>query len=104
MRRTLDWEPFYRVAAQDLPFRDRLRAYGKIAEERLETERFEEFCADHLGHLDEVTWEFFGTQAARDAVGKKVAVLFPSQEVEAYTELFWSRIQTWRADQAAARR
>jgi hypothetical protein len=98
-RRTLDWEPFYAIAAQkDLPYRERLRAYAKVAEERFDAARFEEFCARHLAHLDEVAWEFFGTDTARDAVRKKVAALYPPHEVEPFTELFWKRIQMWRAD------
>jgi hypothetical protein len=99
MRRTLDWEPFFEVAARDLPFRERLAGYAKIAAERLESDRFEEFCAKHLAHLDEVAWEFFATDVAKDAVRKKVAALFPKHEVEAFTELFWKRIQSWRAEQ-----
>jgi hypothetical protein len=97
-RKTLDWEPFYAVAKQELPYRDRLRAYAKIAEDRLDAARFEEFCAKHLGHLDEVALEFFATQTAKDAVRKKVAALFPPHEVEAFTELFWKRIAAWRTD------
>jgi hypothetical protein len=105
MRRTLDWEPFYAIAARkDMPYRERLRAYAEVAEQRLESARFEEFCARHLAHLDEVAFEFFATQTARDAVRKKVAALFPAHEVEIFTELFWKRIQAWRADaQAEAR-
>jgi hypothetical protein len=102
MRRTLDWEPFYKVAAQDLPYRDKLRGYAKIAAERFETARFEEFCAKHLPHLDEVAWEFFGTAAAKSAFREKVAALFPAHEVEQFTELFWNRVQAWRADSKAA--
>ncbi|MFU8803857.1 MAG: ATP-grasp domain-containing protein, partial [Bradymonadaceae bacterium] len=46
MRRTVDWDPFYAIAAvKDMPYRERLRAYAKIAEERFDTARFEEFCA-----------------------------------------------------------
>ena len=78
------------------------RAYAAIADERFETERFEEFCAKHLAHLDEVAWEFFGTPEAKDAVRKKVAALFPAHEVEQFTELFWSRIQDWRKRRRAA--
>ena len=100
MRKTLDWEPFYAVAKQDLPYRDKLRAYAKIAEERFETARFEEFCAQHLANLDEIALEFFGTPVARDAVRKKVAALFPANEIDMFTELFWNRIQAWRADQS----
>jgi glutathione synthase/RimK-type ligase-like ATP-grasp enzyme len=105
MRRTLDWEPFYKVAAEkEMPYRDRLRAYARIAAERFDTAHFEDFCARHLGHLDEVAWEFFGTQVAKDAVRKKVTALFPTHEIEPFTELFWRRIQAWRADAEAEAR
>jgi hypothetical protein len=98
-RRTLDWEPFYRIAEdRDRPYRDRLRAYAAVAEERFETARFEEFCAQNLAHLDEVAWEFFGTPTAKGAVRAKVAALYPPHEVEPFTELFWKRIQAWRAE------
>ncbi len=100
MRKTLDWEPFYSVAEQHLPYREKLRAYAKIAEERLDTARFEEFCAKHLANLDETALEFFGTPVARDAVRQKVTALFPPNEIEMFTELFWNRIQAWRADQS----
>jgi hypothetical protein len=33
--------------------------------------------------------------------GQKVAALYPSQEVEEYTELFFGRIQQWREDAGA---
>ena len=99
MRKTLDWEPFYAIAAdRDRPYRDKLRAYAAIARERFEADRFEEFCATHLAHLDEVAWEFFGTETAKGAVRAKVAALFPKHEVEPFTELFWKRIQGWRAE------
>jgi len=101
MRATLDWEPYFQIAAQHLPFREKLRAYAKIANERLDTERFEEFCARHLPHLDEVAWEFFGSDTAKEAVRIKVVALFPAHEVETFTELFWQRIQKWRDENAA---
>jgi hypothetical protein len=101
-KKTLDWEPFYAIAKRDLPYAEKLRAYGKLAEERFEAEKFEEFCAKHLGHLDEVAHEFFATPVAHDAVHKKVAALFPAHEVEAFTELFWKRIAAWRTDSRGA--
>jgi hypothetical protein len=97
MARTLDWEPFYAVAAMDLPYAEKLDRYAAIAEARFETARFEEFCATHLGHLDEVMSEFFTTPEAKEAVRQKVTALYPAHEVERFTELFWSRIQAWRA-------
>jgi hypothetical protein len=101
-RKNLDWAPFYEIAAQrDLPYRERLRQYARIAEQRFETDRFEEFCHEHLAHLDEVAWEFFATPTARAAVREKTAALFPAHEVEQFTELFWNRIQQWRSENPA---
>ncbi len=92
----LDFAPYYEIAEQDLPYRDRLSAYADIAHARYETDRFEEFCQQHLSHLDEAAWEFFGSDTARDAVNRKVRSLYPEHEVDTFTELFWSRIQQWR--------
>ena len=49
-----------------------------------------------LYDLDEVTWDYFESERALDAVHRKVAVLFPEHEVEAFTEHFWGLIQFWR--------
>lgn len=99
MRRTLDWDPFYRIAAGELSYEEKLDHYAKVADQRFERDQFEEFCGKHLAHLDEVACEFFSTAEAYDAVRQKVSALFPAHEIEAFTELFWKRIQAWRADE-----
>ena len=96
MRKTLDWDPFFEIAAGSGTFREKLAAYAAIARTRMESERFEEFCATHLAHLDEVAWEFFGSEFARQAVRAKVAALFPAHEVDEFTDYFWRKIQDWR--------
>jgi hypothetical protein len=101
MRKMVDWEPFFAIADRDdLSEREKLAAYAAIADERFETERFREFCATHLSHLDEVAWEFFGSAAAKEAVRTKVEALFPPHEVEEFTEHFWGLIQFWRKTEA----
>jgi hypothetical protein len=96
VRHTLDWQPWFDVAERETSYESRLAAYAQLARAHFETDRFEEFCGTHLKHLDEVAWEFFGTQAARDAVRAKVAAIYPAHEIEPFTELFWQRIQRWR--------
>jgi hypothetical protein len=96
MRRTQDWQPFLDIAAMDMSFEEKLDRYVAIADERFQTDRFDEFCAQYLGNLDEVTWEFFASAAAKDAVRQKVTALFPQHEIEKFTEHFWERIQDWR--------
>ena len=98
MPKTLDWDPYYEILEQDLPFRERLSAYAAIGHQRMETDRFNEFCDENFGNLDEVTAEFFTTDRAKDAVRQKVASLFPEHEVDSFTDLFWDRIQQWRSD------
>ncbi len=101
MPKNLNWQPYYDVLDRDLPLRERIAEYAAIGHRRMETERFNEFCERHLPHLEQVALEFFATDAARDAIRKKVAVLFPEHEIDSFTELFWQRIQQWRQDQTA---
>ena len=96
MRWNLDWKPFFDVAATEAPFEHKLAAYATIANRRFESERFVDFCATHLPHIDEVTLAFFATPKAKDAVRQKVTALFPPHEVEQFTEHFWGLIQFWR--------
>ena len=99
MRQTLDWEPYYAIAREDMPYREKLRSYAAIARRCFDTERFRDFCRTQLGHLDEVAYDFFGSPVARDAVRQKVAYLYPANEIEPFTEMFWQRIQDWRASE-----
>ena len=96
MRWNLNWQPFFEVADGDAPFEEKLRAYAAIARDHFESDRFVEFCDEHLALVDEVTIEFFGSPRAREAVRMKVEALFPKHEVEEFTEHFWGLIQFWR--------
>ena len=100
MRLGFDWQPYFDIADRDLPYREKLAGYAHIARQRLETDRFEEFCARHLGAVDEIVWEFFGSDTAREAVRLKVEALFPEHEIDSFTEYFWDKIQQWRADES----
>jgi len=96
MRMNQDWSRFYEVAALDIPYEEKLDRYAAIADAQLDTARFEEFCQKNLAQLDQIAWDFFGTEEAKDAVRQKVTALFPPHEIEKFTELFWKRIQDWR--------
>ncbi len=99
MNTDLNWRAYFDIAAQDISFDEKLAGYVKIARQRFDIERFEEFCDKHLGHLDEVAHQYFESQAVRDAIREKVEALYPPHEHEEFTELFWNRIQYWRQQQ-----
>jgi hypothetical protein len=99
MQRTLDWKPFFDIAATDgLDSRERLRRYAQVARERLDAEPFQRFCEEHLGDLDQILWEYFGTSEAKETFRRTVAALYPQHEIDLFTNLFFQRVQAWRED------
>ena len=98
--KTVEWQPYFDAVEEGMTVVERVEALLPLVHRRFDTERFHEFCATHLDHLDEVTWEWFGTDEAREAVERKVKALFPPHEVEEFTDLFHGRIQQWREDEA----
>ncbi|WP_420635069.1 ATP-grasp domain-containing protein [Candidatus Palauibacter sp.] len=96
MRVNLDWQPFFDACRPGMTPEEKIRACGAIAEACFETDRFVEFCDAHLADLDQVADDFFGSQAAREAVHAKVASLYPDPEIEEFTHLFFDRIQAAR--------
>ncbi len=103
MQRCLDWQPFYDIADGEGSYEEKLSAYGRLARQRLDSARFEDFCGEHLAHLDEVADDFFAGEEAREAVRLKVEALYPEHEIEEFTQLFWDRIQAWRGDSSQGR-
>ncbi len=103
MRATLDWQPFFDVRKKGMPYRETIAAYAKIARQRFESDKFDEFCAKHLADLDELANDYFGTAPARKAIRQKVEALFPAHEVEHFTQFFFDAVQQWRKDDTAAR-
>ena len=95
-RHDLDWKSFYRAEKGGGDLDVRLERYAAIADRHFETEQFEDFCERHMGPLDEIAYEFLGTDEAKQIFRQKVEALYPEHEVEEYTELFFSRVQLWR--------
>ena len=96
MDTNLDWQSYFEIADSERTFEEKLADYLLIARRRFDVDRFEEFCATHLSHLDEVAHEFFGKPIVHDAIRQKVEALFPEHEVDEFTELFWDRVQNGR--------
>ncbi|NNF66693.1 MAG: hypothetical protein HKM98_04195 [Gammaproteobacteria bacterium] len=96
MKTDLNWRAYFDIADSDRTFEEKFAEYTKLARARFNVDEFESFCDTHLGHLDDVASEFFGSDVVRDAIHKKVSSLFPQHEIEQFTELFYSRVQDWR--------
>jgi hypothetical protein len=96
MRLDLEWEPFIEIADSDADERKKLAEMAAIARERLDAAEFASFCDTYLADLDEVALAYFAEDRAKDAIRRKVTAVFPTHEVEAFTEHFWGLIGFWR--------
>jgi hypothetical protein len=88
MRKTVDFEPYYKIAKKDLSYREKLQAYAKIARTRLSTAEFEEFDDKHLGPLEDAAFAWFRSERCVEAIRLKVANVFPEHEVDEFTGKF----------------
>ena len=102
MHANLNWAEYFRIAAEDKPFEEKLDAYARLALDYFEADKFAEFCDRHLSHLDEVAHDLFGSDVVLDAIRQKVEALYPEHEMDEFTELFWNRIQESRRIDSAA--
>jgi len=101
MKTNLDWQSYFAIADQDIPFEEKLAGYVKLASGHFDVDEFESFCAKHLPQLDEMAYEFFATGTMRDAIRQKVTALYPEHEIDSFVELFWNRVQEWRRVEGA---
>lgn len=100
MHANQNWQDYFDIAAEGGTFDEKLERYAELALNYFEADRFEDFCEEHLSHLDEVAHEFFGSDVVMDAIQQKVESLYPEHEVDEFAQLFWERIQTWRQESA----
>jgi hypothetical protein len=101
MKTNLDWQQYFAIADQEIPFEEKMAAYVGLARRHFNVDEFESFCATHLSQLDEAANEFFASDTVHEAIGEKVASLYPAHEIDAFVELFWNRVQEWRRVEGA---
>jgi hypothetical protein len=98
MRKTLDFEPYYAIAKKDLPYREKLKGYAKIARERLQADEFQDFSQKHLGPLEAAAKAWFRSDRCKDAITKKVAHMYPAHEVAEFSAKFFELVKQSVAD------
>jgi len=103
MRKTLDFEPYYKIAATDASYREKLSGYAEIARERLAADKFAAFCDKHLAPLEEAAFAWFRSERCEEAIRLKVAALFPEHEVDEFTGRFLSLVRQSVDDMAATK-
>ena len=98
----LDWRPYFKIADDDkLDLDAKLERYEALALKHFDAKRFAAFDKKHLGDLDRVAFDYFGTRAFREVVRAKVVdVGYPPHEVKRFTDHFFGLVQFWRKTEA----
>lgn len=102
MRKTVDFEPFYKIAAKDISYAEKLAGYAKLARERLSTTQFETFSKKHLRPLEEAAFVWFRSERCLEAIRLKVSNVFPEHEVDEFTATFHALVMKSVDDLEAA--
>jgi hypothetical protein len=77
----------------------RLAEYRRMADHYFDLDRYQSFCARHLGHLDEVSVDFFASAELDGILVSTVRETFPAHEHERFIAHFRGLIAQWCAEQ-----
>jgi hypothetical protein len=98
----MDTQRYFEIADRgDLTYAEKLRRYRELAERQLEVERYQDFCARHLSHVDEISVEWAESDEFDKLVVDTVRNTFPAHEHEQFIAHFRGLLQMWAHDQRA---
>ena len=86
----------------DLSYRDKLAAYRRLADEAFDTDRYWDFCASRLAHLDEVVHEWVDSEDFDRLLVDTVKATYPPPEHDRFIAHFRGLLALWRRDAAQA--
>ena len=75
------------------------RRTGELADDFFEVERYEEFCAEALPHLDEVVLEYVESDDFDRLLVQTVQTTFPAHEHEHFVAHYRGLLEAWAKDQ-----
>jgi predicted subunit of tRNA(5-methylaminomethyl-2-thiouridylate) methyltransferase len=103
MQVALDPEPYFEVADRaELSYEEKLREYRRLADEYLQVEEYEAFCADALPHLHELVVEYVDGEDFDRLLVDTVRETFPPHEHEQFVTHYRGLLAAWVGDQRAA--
>jgi len=99
----LESAKYFEVAdREDLSYSDKLAAYRRMADEYFETDRYLDFCASRLGHLDEVVLEWVDSADFDALLVETVKATYPAHEHDKFVAHFRGLVGMWVRDAKVA--
>jgi hypothetical protein len=95
-RLDLDPRRFFAVGDDpSLSYEDKLAAYRRLADEHFEADRYAEFCATRLGHLDEIVLDWVASDDFDQLLLRTVRATYPPHEHDAFVAHFRGLVGQW---------
>jgi hypothetical protein len=81
-----------------LSYAEKLARYRRLADDYFEIERYQDFCAKHLSHVDEIVLEWVSSDEFRSLLRETVRATYPVHEHEKFLAHFGGLIDAWIND------
>jgi hypothetical protein len=99
-RLDLDTHNYFAVADSSRTYDEKLIEYRKLADDYFETERYQEFCATALSHVDDMVREWVASPAFDDLLVSTVRTTYPAKEHDRFVAHFRGLLGLWVKDNA----
>lgn len=86
---------YFKIADKDISFDDKVKQYNKLAKAHFDTDKFNDFCAEHLSHIDEVVWEFFSGEEWDKILVERIERSFPPHEWDEFISHYRGLLDYW---------
>ena len=102
-RLDLDTTSYFAIADRDdLSYEDKLGEYRRLADDYFDTERYGDFCASRMSHVDEVVFDWVCSDQFDGLLLDTVRATYPAAEHERFVAHFRGLINSWINDQPGA--
>ncbi len=102
-RYDLDTRRYFDIGDADgLSYEQKLAGYRKLADEHFDAERYQEFCAGRLAHLDEVVVEWVAGPDFDQLLIETVRSTFPAHEHDHFINHYRGLLAAWVRDEHGA--
>jgi hypothetical protein len=100
-RRPIDLETarYFEIAdREDLSYEEKLAGYRRLADAYFDAERYRDFCASRLAHVDELVYDWVRSAEFDELLLDTVRVTYPRHEHDRFIAHFRGLIGAWARD------
>jgi len=100
-RLDLDTRRYFQLADTDVPYQEKLAGYRALADEFFDVDRYAEFCATRLAHLDDVVLDWVRSADFDRLLVDTVRATYPAHEHDRFIAHFRGLLGLWVRDEEA---